>query len=292
MSITAPAVPTPVSKSSLPGVNVLLMGPAGTGKTHSLGTAADEMVASGGKFFALFLESGAESFFGYWTDRGLPIPEGVHWHTLKAPEAGFAAMLDDANKINTLSLESLAKMTDPNKGKHNQFISLLTALNTFTCDRTGEKFGAVSAWGPDKMLAIDGMAGLGRAAMALVVGGKPVKSQSDWGIAQDQVEKLLRMICDGCQCHFLLLAHVERETDMVLGGIKLMVSTLGNKLAPKIPGMFSDVILTVRNGAKFSWDTASAIADVKTRNLPIKAEQDPTFKPILAKWKSRGGVIA
>jgi hypothetical protein len=277
--------------SALPGVNCLIMGPAGTGKTHQLGSLADEMVKSGGEFFALFLESGAESFFGYWTDRNLPIPPGVHWHTLKAPTAGFADMLADANKINTLSLESLAKMSDPNRGKHNQFVSLLTALNDFKCDRTGESFGSVAQWTASRALAIDGMAGLGRAAMSLVVGGKPVKSQSDWGIAQDQVEKLLRMLCDGCACHFVLLAHVERETDMVLGGVKLMVATLGRALAPKIPAMFSDVILSVRDGLKFSWDTASAIADVKTRNLPIKSGMDAGFGPVIAKWKSRGGVI-
>jgi hypothetical protein len=127
--------------------------------------------------------------------------------------------------------------------------------------------------------------------MSLVVGGKPVKSQSDWGIAQDQVEKLLRMLCDNCDCHFILLAHVERETDAVLGGVKLMVSTLGAKLAPKIPAMFSDVILTVRQGTKFLWDTGNTQADLKTRNLPIKSDIEPTFAQIIAKWKARGGKL-
>ena len=37
MSTTAPATPD----AGLPGVNVLLMGPAGTGKTHSLGTLVE-----------------------------------------------------------------------------------------------------------------------------------------------------------------------------------------------------------------------------------------------------------
>lgn len=288
---TQPTTPTPQAKSSLAGVNVLLMGPAGTGKTYSLGTMADEMVKRGGEFFALFLESGAESFFAYWTDRGLPIPEGVHWHVLKAPAADFSSMLEDAQKINSFSLESLAKLQDPNRGKHNQFMELLKALNSFTDDRTGKSFGAVNSWGPNRALAIDGMAGLGRAAMSLVIGGKPVKSQSDWGIAQDQVEKLLRMLCDGCPCHFVLLAHVEREADMVLGGIKLMVSTLGKALAPKIPALFSDVVLTTREGTKFVWDTANPQADLKTRNLPIAGGQAPSFKAIIEKWLSRGGVM-
>lgn len=274
-------------KSALPGVNVLLMGPSGTGKTHSIGTLVD----AGVEVFALFLESGQESLFGYWTDRGLPIPANLHYHQLAAPKADFTSMLEDATKISTMSLDALAKMTDPNKSKHNQFRSMLEALNNFPDDRTGEKFGAVNTWGPARALVVDGMAGLGRAAMSLVIGGKAVKSQSDWGIAQDQVEKLLRMLCDGCQCHFVLLAHVERETDMVLGGIKLMVATLGRALAPKIPAMFSDVILTTRSGKEWAWDTASAQADVKTRNLPIAANNQPGFGPVIAKWKSRGGAL-
>lgn len=276
-----------ITKSTLPGVNVLLMGPSGTGKTHAIGT----LVEAGVEVHVLFLESGMESLFGYWTDAGKPIPPNLHWHQLAAPKADFASMLEDATKISQLSLDALAKMTDPNKSKHNQFRSLLEALNNFPDDRSGQKLGAVNSWGPDKALVIDGMAGLGRAAMSLVIGGKAVKSQSDWGIAQDQVEKLLRMLCDGCQCHFILLAHVERETDMVLGGVKLMVATLGRALAPKIPAMFSDVILTVRDGTTWKWDTASAQADVKTRNLAIAAANPPSFGPVVMKWKSRGGAL-
>lgn len=281
------STPVPPPKSALPGTNVLLMGPAGTGKTHAIGSLAD----AGVEVFYLGLEPGLEALVGYWTDRGKPVPDNVHWHNLPGPTASFAELIDAATKINTLSLDSLAKMADPNRGKHNQFIGLLQALNNFPDDRTGKTFGAVNTWTASRALVIDGMAGLNRAAMSLVIGGKPVRSQSDWGIAQDQVEKLIRMLCDGTACHFVLLAHVERETDLVLGGTKLMVSTLGKALAPKIPPMFSDVILTVRVGDKWSWDTANVMADLKTRNLPIKADIPPDFGPIISKWKARGGSL-
>ena len=270
--------------NALPGFNVLLMGPAGTGKTHSIGTLVD----SGLEVFFLALEAGMESLLGYYRDTGKEIPPNLHWHKLEAPKASFSELLDSATKINTLSLDSIAKMQDPNRSKHNSFLSLLTALNNFPDDRTGQKFGAVNEWGTDRVLVIDGLTGIGHAAMSLVIGGKPVRSQSDWGIAQDQVEKLLRMLCDSCPCHFVLLSHVERETDAVLGGTKLMTATLGKALAPKIPSMFSDVILTVRQGAKWEWDTASAMADVKTRNLPIASGQVPSFLTIVSKWKARG----
>ena len=283
----ASAATTPVVKSTLPGFNVLLMGPAGTGKTHSIGTLVD----AGIEVFYLGLEPGLEALLGYYTDRGQKIPDNLHWHMLKAPTASFMELLDNAQKINTLSLDSLAKMADPNRSKHNRFIELLTALNNFPCDRTGQSFGPVNTWTPSRALVIDGMAGIGQCAMSLVIGGKAVKSQSDWGIAQDQVEKLLRMLCDSCPCHFVLLSHVERETDQILGGVKLTVSTLGRALAPKIPPMFSDVILAVRQGDKWTWDTSNVQADLKTRNLPIKADNPPTFAGIVAKWKARGGVV-
>lgn len=275
------------AKSTLPGFNVLLMGPAGTGKTTSIGTLVD----AGVEVFYLGLEPGLESLLGYWTDRGKEVPANLHWHILDAPKASFSEFLDTATKVNTMSLDTLAKMQDPNRMKHNQFLKLLEALNDFPDDRTGQKFGCVDTWTPSRALVVDGMAGLARAAMSLVVGGKPVRNQSDWGIAQDQVEKIVRMWTDNCRCHFVLIAHVEREVDAILGGVKLMVSTLGKALAPKLPPMFSDVILTVREGAKFTWDTGSAIADVKTRNLPIQAGLPASFAPIVEKWKSRGGVL-
>jgi hypothetical protein len=268
------------------------MGPAGTGKTHSIGTAVDSGLNFFGEgkhlhVFLLALEPGLESLKGYWTDRDLPIPPNLHWHVIKAPDIGFSDMIGAAKMINTLSLDSLAKMQDTARSKHNQFISILEALSNFPDDRTGEKFGAVNTWGADRMLAIDGMAGLNRSALAMVVGGKPVKSQSDWGIAQDQVEKVLRKLCEDCKCHFLLLGHVEREVDQILGGVKIMISTLGKALAPKIPAMFSDVILAVRQGTKWTWDTSNSQADLKTRNLPIAADNPPDFGPVLKKWLKR-----
>lgn len=276
---------TPTDGFALPGTNVLLMGPAGTGKTHSIGT----LVETGVEVFYLGLEPGLESLLGYFTDKGKQVPPNLHWHVLQAPKTSFMDMIDSARKVNTLALDALAKMADPKRGNYNQFVSLLECLNNFKDQRTGEVFGDVEDWGPDKALVMDGMAGLCRASMALVVGGKPVKSVSDWGLAMDNVERILFKLTDNCRCHFVLIAHVERETDAVLGGVKVSLSSLGSKLSPKLNPMFSDVILTVREGTKFSWDTGSALADVKTRNLAISAGLPSSFGPIVAKWKSRGG---
>lgn len=283
---TSQAPITPSDEPSLlPGVNVLIEGPTGTGKTHSLGTLAD----AGLDVFYLFTESGMETTLGYWTDRGLSVPPNVHWHVLPRSAGSFATLAASAQQINSLDFQALTKMQDSARGKHNEYVTLLKALSDFPDDRTGKRFGAVDSWGPDRCLCLDSLSGINPIVLSLVVGGKPVKNQGEWGIAMDQIEKLLRQLTDGCKCHFVLTAHVEREVDQVLGGAKLTVSTLGVKLAPKIPPMFSDVILTARMGDKFTWSTANSQADLKARNLPIANDLPQDFTQILSKWKSRGG---
>lgn len=282
-------------QSLLNGVNILLEGPAGTGKTHSIGT----LVETNPNLEVFYLATGneLEILLGFWKDKGLPVPSNLHWTTLiggviSAPNtSAFTTLADAANQVNTQAQESLHKMQDVNRMKHNHFVTLLRILADFPDDRTGQKFGPVDKWGPNRVLVIDHLSGVNPIAMSLVIGGKPVRSQAEWGIAQDQIEKLLRQLCDGCACNFVLLAHVERETDQVFGGVKVTVSTLGKALAPKIPPMFSDVILSVREGTKFSWSTANALADLKARNLPIADGIAPNFKQIFDKWQSRGGAF-
>lgn len=284
--MSAVIVPSPL-KSELPGVNVMVEGPTGRGKTTSLGT----MVDAGIETFVLFTENGLETTLGYWKDRGKEVPPNLHWHILPPFKESWKTMIEGAEKVNTIALDQWAKMTDPNRGSYSRFVDLLKLLANFEDQRTGQKFGAVDTWGTGRCLAIDSLTGLSYFAMSLVIGGKPVKSLPEWGAAQDQLERLLRQLCDGCRCHFVLTAHIEREVDLVQGGTKMMASTLGKALAPKLPPMFSDVILAVRDGTKFSWDTADANADLKARNLPIASGLVQDFGVIIAKWKSRGGIV-
>lgn len=273
-------------KSLLPGVNVLIEGPTGTGKTYSLGSIVD--AAPDLEVFTLFTEPGLETLLGYWADADKPIPPNLHWHVLRTQEGGFDALVKGADDVLNFAQEALHKMQDPNRIKHNQYNTLLRVLADFHDQRTGQKFGAVDKWGPNRLIAVDSLSGINPIAMSLVIGNKPVKSQAEWGIAQDQIEKLLRLLTNS-KCHFVLISHVEREVDQVFGGVKVTVSTLGKALAPKIPPMFSDVILTQRDGNKFSWSTANPQADLKARNLPIADRIDPNFKPIFTKWLLRGG---
>lgn len=279
-----PAQPVQSTLHQIPGFNVLLEGPTGTGKTYSIGTLVD----AGLEVFYLGIgeAAGIESLIGYFTDRGLPVPKNLHYAFIGTSDYGWSEMLATANLINTLTNDALTKIQDTNKSKHNQFIKLFQQLSNFI-DQNGQSWGPVDKFGTDKVIVIDALTGINTAAMSLVAGGKPIKSLPDWGIAMDQVEKLLRKLTDGCRCHFVLISHVEREVDQVLGGVKITVGTLGNKLAGKIPPMFSDVILAYREGANFFWSTANAQADLKSRNLPLTEHIKPDFRQIVDKWKSR-----
>lgn len=278
------AIETAAEQSSIPGFNVLCMGPTGTGKTYQIGSLVD----TGLEVFYIGLEPGLESLVGYWADKGKPVPDNLHCAMLKSQESSFlTTMLDSAKKINTYSNDALQKLQDPQKSQYNGFIKLLETLNNFTDQKTGEQFGPVDKWDVDRVLVVDALTGINHAALSLVVGGKPIKSLVDWGVGMDQVEKLLRHLTADCRCHFVLLSHVERETDPILGGTKISVGTLGTKLASKIPPMFSDVLLTKRELTTYYWSTADAMADLKTRNLPLSEKIPPGYKQIYDKWRSR-----
>lgn len=275
--------------SLLAGVNVLLEGPGGTGKTYSIGTLVD----SGVETFCFFTEtSGLETLLGYWTDRGLPVPDNLRWNVLKKPAGSFGAMAKMAETINKTSMDALFKMQDPNRHLHNQFVDMLQVFNDFKDQRTGQSFGDVVTWGPNRALVVDNLSGLNPIAFSLVIGAKILKDQRDWGAAMDLIEKLVRLMTDGCNCHVVMIAHIEREVDLVQGGVKITVATLGVKLAPKLVPMFSDVILSVREGSRFTWSTANSQADLKARNLPIADGIQPDFKNIIARWQSRGGKLS
>lgn len=277
-------------RSLLPAPKVLIEGPTGAGKTHSLGTLVDSGVEVG----LMAFEQGVEALYGYWTDRGLKVPDNIFVHEVAGPSVTFGNLADAAKLVNMLSYKSLIEGVDQNRAKYDQMVKVYTALNDFTCHRSGRKLGPVDRWSTGRWLAMDGLTGLSNCAMNLFVGGRIVVSQSDWLIGQRNIENLLRQITTQCRCGFVLIAHQEREPDHT-GASKVTVSTLGKALAPKIPPMFSDVImakkLVTTAGTTWQWDTQDPQCDLKTRNLPIRGDLPQNFKPILDRWKSRGGVV-
>jgi hypothetical protein len=269
--------------TNFPGFNTLLFGPAGTGKTYSIHTLAD----AGIETFVLFLENGLETLIGHYADQGKPIPPNLHWHYLQPKTQGFDALRSTADSIGKFDLAGLAKMRDMKRSQANQMLDFYTQLNNFKDQKDGKEYGPVDSWDNSRVLVIDSLSALNRIAMEMVVGTKPVKDQSDWGIAQTQIMNVLHKLTSGCICHFVLIGHIDREVDPVMGGVKLLPATLGKALISQITQPFSDVILAVREGDKFYWDTASSMADVKTRNLPIQSKLPADFSTIWTKWDNR-----
>lgn len=279
-----PAVPTP----TLMGPKVLLIGPAGTGKTHSLATAVEWAEKNKREVFALFTENGLETLLGYWRDKGQPVPACLHYHSTITRPISLTSLMKAADNVGKLSYESVTKMVDPDRGNNNAFYKILAACSDFPDDRTGKKFGPVDSWGTDKIFLLDSLTELSNAAMKMVIGNKPTASMPDYGVAQNNLMNFIRLCTQGITCPFLLTGHVSREKDEISGSVKIMVQSIGSALSPQIPTLFSDVIYTVREADKFYWDTAAYGVDTKTRSLGYRSKIDPNFAPILDLWLKRG----
>lgn len=264
------------------GTNTLLQGPTGVGKTYAIRTLIDAGITP----FVLSTEPGISASLG-----DVP-PEKLHWHYIAPAMPGWSDMLETAKKINTMSFKALAS-TNFSKAKYNQFYQVLANFASFSCDRDNKNYGSVDSWNTDRCIVVDSLSGLNIMAMDLVVGSKPVKAVGDWGVAMDNLERLIIRLCCGTHCHFTMTAHIEREKDEVTGGISLMPSTLGQKLAPKIPRFFDNVILARKDAeANYYWANKGHNIDLKTRHIIPQSEKlPPSFIQIIENWKTKGGSI-
>lgn len=265
----------------VPGSKTLLMGDVGTGKTFSIRS----LIECGITPFVLVTEPGINATLG-----DLPTDK-IHWRYVKPAAVGWSDMIDSAQRINRSTMKQLAGLDGINKQKYNQFIQVLSTLANFVDDRTGQSFGSVDDWGTDRCLVIDSISGLSVMALDLVVGSKPVKAVGDWGIAMDNLSKLIDRLCCAVDCHLVMTCHPERERDEITGAMKLMPSTLGQKLSPKIPRFFDNVVESYFDGKGWGWRTASSQASLKARHLPIAEKLEPSFHGIVENWKKKGGVI-
>lgn len=250
-------------------VNVLTLGPIGTGKTYALRTFLEAEI----DLAVLSLEPGIAATLGDTDDKH------VHWHYIKPGNIPWDVLQDGASLLNRLPIDAVIKASQSgaNKQEYNQFLEVYASCAEFKCDRCGKNLGAVDSWGEDMAFAIDGMTGLSRMAMQCVAGAAPIRTQPQWYAAQGLIENFLVKCTGDLSCSFVLISHIDREIDEVRGGQILTVQTLGRKLAPKIPPMFDEVIYTRREGSRFLWSTTDADIDLKSRRLPFSNEIAPTY---------------
>ena len=266
MTVPAPLPPAP---------KVMLLGGIGTGKTHSIRTLVD----AGLEVFIIKCEP-SEVLDDTPSDK-------IHWKYIPPAKVSWATMKKHAEYINALTYKGLAQVEDINKRDHNQFLQVIDACNNFVDDRTGKAYGDVMTWGHDRALVIDSLSGLSIMSKGLMCGSKPAPDRGEWGVAMDNLERFVNSLTTGTTCVFVLTCHIEREPDPITGASYVLASTLGQKLAPKMPRYFSDVVHCKRQGASFSWSTITDSMELKGRNMPWANDQPASFVPLMTRWRER-----
>jgi len=264
----------------VPGFKMLLMGPTGSGKTTSLRT----LLEAGLEVFAIFTEPRFDVIPKAELDR-------MHWRYVAPATADWRTLRQTAHLVNTASNENIQKMQSIAGSQFTQFMDIIALCNDFV-DQNGQSFGDVSGWGTNRVLVIDSLTGLSKMARKIRAGSKPILTQPDWGVSMALLQEVVDTLVNGLFCHFVLTAHVEREVDEVTGASRVMVSTLGRKLAPVLPVNFSEVVMAKRVQGQFFWSTDEYDADLKGNYLPTASRIQPSFTPLLAEWSRRGGAVA
>jgi hypothetical protein len=267
------------------GSKTCLMGKIGSGKTSALKTllhpALKDILGFDLKVYAIFTEPSPLLVLREELPR-------IKWAYLPPAMGNWETLLDIGNKVNLLGNKQLLELGKVQAGSYNQFLQVIRQCHDFV-DSEGKHHGPVDQFGPDCFLWMDSLTGLNKMAKKLVSGEKPILSLPDWGVSMDFLQSFVDALNCSLRCHFAMCAHIEYgEDDLENKVTKILISTLGRKLAPVLPATFADVVLTVRNlGAKFSWCTDHSTADLRNTYLPISADLHPSFIPLLSEWKRR-----
>lgn len=289
-NITPPQQPTQgTTPPRLQPPSVLLQGASGAGKTSSIVT----LLLAGIEVFVIGTEPGfVDSLIDRCRELKAPIDK-LHWTTALPATEGWDAMDEMVRVIGGNDFEGVSKLKGVGKDKTRvPAATLLSALKDFRCERDGKSYGSFTNWSDDRALVIDSLSGLSTIAWYLTVGYKPTGAPGEWNIAMNFIEGLLMKINSDRKCYFILTAHIEKEMDEITGVQRVMTSTLGRKLAPKIPRFFGEVVYAVRtiganNQPTFTWSTVDRNADLKNRVLPVSSALAPDFKQVVEGHKQR-----
>ena len=111
--------------------------------------------------------------------------------------------------------------------------------------------GSVLSWTPRDVLVLDSMSFMAEAAFQYVLslngrlGKRP--EQSDWGVAQENLFNMLKMLYDvNVKCNVVVNAHIEYMN--ANGVTKGQVVSLGKALSPKVGRFFNSQLLLTKTG--------------------------------------------
>ena len=282
------------------GTNTLLYGEVGSGKTSALPTfikaglennldphlavvitdpGGDESLIDGMKIHARKGET------------SLPL-DRLHYKYFPPAATDWSAIIEMAKNVNNMGYSNLAELKQGlAKAKHRQLLDVLSCLANFE-DQNGDTFGPVDHLDSNWMLAVDGLSGINEMCRQLHVGLKPSLHQGEWGVIMETELAIVRQLVSSTKCFTCLVAHADKTMDEVIGKPQFMPGFLGNKLAPKVPRIFSDCILAKREDDKFFWSTTERnYSSLKARNLRLADKLQPDFSQIIKSWLARQKMV-
>lgn len=272
------------------GVKVMLMGAPGSGKTHALRTLVDAGLdvrvafTDNGMDVMRDLRSAADTY-----KKAITAKECVHWKYIEPARTEWSAFRNAFLQGQHSDIGTLQKLPATDKQMFPQFGQLLSTMENFVCEDCGKSLGNVDSWDESKVLVLDGLSGTNSMLLQWAAGFKPAVSQPEWGQAMKMQLAFVERITLGLRCHTVILAHLDRETDLTVGASKIMPLALGAKNAPQLGKYFTDIILAERviqgSDMKWAWHLARVDADVKTRNLTWTNNQSPSFVPLIDNWR-------
>lgn len=276
--------------SAIQPPSILLAGAPGAGKTDVLTT----FVEAGIETFVLITEpGGVESLLDSMERRRLDMSK-LHWMEAIPAMVDVPTMEKLFSIVGSTSYEDIAKIKvgiEKDKTKLPA-MGMLHALKDFKCARTGQSYGSVFSWDDSRAFCFDSLSGMSMMALHLTVGFKPSLHQGEWGVAMNTVETLVNQITGTRRCFFTLTSHVEKEASELTGVQQIMASTLGRKLAPKLPRFFSEFVYATRSKTGgFNWSTIDNMMDLKNRSLPLSDKITPSFVPIVEAHRRRKKLI-
>lgn len=267
------------------GPKILLMGAEGAGKTDSIRT----IIEAGLKCFCMFLEPGMEVLED--SSRGRKVytcKDGLHWRYIPVATPSFQDLADAADMLNKFSFKALSEAAPVKREKFRAFWEAMSCMSNLKCDRCGQVFGPADQLPYDQWAVVnDSLTSISKASLYGHIGVKAGVHQGEYGICMYNIERYIDKFTNDMPCMGVMMAHIDKEPNPQDGSMQNMVATLGQKLAPKIPRPFSDVVLAKRDADKFTWSTTDNDYRLKTRNFAFSNSIQPTFKPLIEKWQAR-----
>lgn len=262
----------------------LILGATGQGKTDALISFAE----AGIETFVVSTEAtGIETLIKSAQRRKVNM-DLIHWRHVKPTNMDVSSMIRSADQLNRKSVSDMQKQDSPavlEKAKYRTFISFLETVQNFKCQRTGKSYGDVTEWDDTRAFCVDSLTGINLMMTQLQVGNRGTLTLPDYNVCQLTLENLIVTLCSA-SCFFAMTAHLEREKDEITGKVNIMASTVGKKLAPKIPIHFSEVVRAHRTGKQFFWSTEDDEMELKARSLPWSDKIPASFAQIVDSYRA------